>query len=55
MSAPKRHFISDDDLLAAVKEHGEARGEEAQLNGTEEQGEDHGDESDWTIHIRGTT
>ena len=24
MTAPKRHYISDDDLLAAVKEHGSA-------------------------------
>ena len=32
----------EDHDVAAVKEHGEARGEEAQLNGTEEQGEDAG-------------
>ena len=32
----------EDHDVTAVKEHGEARGEEAQLNGTEEQGEDAG-------------
>ena len=38
----KQQCGQEDHHIAAVKEHGEARGEEAQLNGTEEQGEDAG-------------
>ena len=38
----KQQCGQEDHYVAAVKEHGEARGEEAQLNGTEEQGEDAG-------------
>ena len=38
----KQQRGQEDHDVAAVKEHGEARGEEAQLNGTKEQGEDAG-------------
>ena len=38
----KQQCGQEDHHIAAVKEHGEARGKEAQLNGTEEQGEDAG-------------
>ena len=38
----KQQRGQEDHDVTAVKEHGEARGEEAQLNGTEEQGEDTG-------------
>ena len=38
----KQQCGQEDHDVAAVKEHGEARGEEAQLNGTKEQGEDAG-------------
>ena len=38
----KQQRGQEDHYVAAVKEHGEARGEKAQLNGTEEQGEDAG-------------
>ena len=46
-AAPRIHKAKqqrgqEDHHIAAVKEHGKARGEEAQLNGTEEQGEDAG-------------
>ena len=38
----KQQCGQEDHHIAAVKEHGEARGEKAQLNGAEEQGEDAG-------------
>ena len=38
----KQQCGQEDHDVAAVKEHGEARSEEAQLNGAEEQGEDAG-------------
>ena len=38
----KQQCGQEDHHIAAVKEHGEARGEEAQLDGTKEQGEDAG-------------